>query len=84
MTDTIHDKVVIRDTAWEKSTIGHMNYLVKQKEVEAKKQAETELTSGFITGLSLLTVAAGISGFVIGRVSYKNRNNNMQDDDEIS
>ena len=82
MTDTIHDKIVIRDTAWEKSTINHMNYLLKQKEEEAKQKTESDLTSGFITGLSLLTVAAGISGFVIGRVSYRNRKSNAQEEED--
>ena len=84
MTDTIHNKVVVRDTAWEKSTINHINYLANQKVIEAKKQAESDLTTGFITGLSLLTVAAGISGFVVGRVSTKNRSKEMQEDDDNS
>jgi hypothetical protein len=81
MTDTVHNKVVMRDTAWEKSTINHMNYLADKKADEAKRQAESDLTTGFITGLSLLSVAAGISGFVIGRVSYKNKTKEMQEDD---
>jgi len=78
--DTLHQNVTLRDTIWERNNQQNLSLISKKAIAQARQAAERELTSAFISGLGLLSFAAGLGGFVVGRMSKERRR--LEEEDE--
>lgn len=78
--DTLHQNITLHDTIWEHNKQQDYSLISKKAIAQARIAAERELTKSFITGLGLLSFAAGLGGFVIGRMSKERRR--LEEDEE--
>lgn len=78
--DTLHQNITLHDTLWERNNQQRYSVVTKKAIEQARVAAERELTSAFITGLGLLSFAAGLGGFVVGRMSKERRR--LEEDEE--
>jgi hypothetical protein len=78
--DTLHQNITLRDTVWERNKQQNYSSISKKAIEQARAAAERELTYAFIMGLGLLSFAAGLGGFVVGRMSKERRS--LEEDEE--